>query len=66
MKKVFALVLALAMIFAMAIPAMAAAGDYSITITHPNATADHTYEAYQIFSGTIDSTGSILSEYCND
>ena len=61
MKKVFALVLALAMIFALAIPTMAADA-YSITIDHPNASAPHTYEAYQIFSGVIDSTNSKLSE----
>ena len=37
----------------------ASAADYTITITKPaNDTATHTYEAYQVFSGTLTGTGS--------
>lgn len=62
MKKVFALVLALAMIFAMAVPAMAAGSvatnlhEHTITI---DAKPGYEYEAYQIFYGDLDEKGTL-------
>ena len=53
-KKLFTTLLALAMAMALALPAFAAdPANYSITIT--NDQAGHTYQAYQIFSGTVSS-----------
>ena len=52
MKKLLALATAMIMVFAMTITAFADdKKDFSITIN--NANAGHTYEAYQIFSGSI-------------
>ena len=53
MKKFFSLVLAIVMVMALAAPVMAAEDDYTITITNADEVngVDHTYEAYQIFSG---------------
>ena len=48
MKKLFALLLALALVMSLAVPAMAADG-YTITIT--DKFDGHIYEAYQIFDG---------------
>ena len=53
-KKLAAVLLALVMLVAFAIPAFAQTGDYSITITPT--TANHTYNVYQIFSGDISGT----------
>lgn len=51
MKKLMAALLAVAMVCAMAIPAFAAGGTNTLTI---NGTTDgHTYEAYQVFTGTL-------------
>ena len=50
LKKMMALALAMVMMLAMAIPAMAAAGDYTITID--NAVAGETYSAYKVFDVT--------------
>lgn len=50
MKKLFALVLALALCFSLAIPAMAADG-YTITLKAP--LTGHQYGAFQIFSGAL-------------
>ncbi|MBQ8621564.1 MAG: isopeptide-forming domain-containing fimbrial protein [Oscillospiraceae bacterium] len=62
MKRLFAIALAIVMIMALAVPAMAADPvNYSITIDHPDATVNHTYEAYQIFTGTLDASGTKLS-----
>lgn len=52
MKKVFALVLSLALIFALSATAFAADG----TITVKNATKGHTYTAYKVFDATYDGT----------
>lgn len=49
-RKLFALVLTALMLLALTLPALAAE-TYSITIN--NATAGHTYEAYQIFKGDL-------------
>ncbi len=61
MKRIVSLLLACVMTLAMAVTAFA--DDpiyYSITIN--NAEAEYQYTAYQIFSGTLDSTGTILSD----
>ena len=52
MKKIFSLALCLMMVLAMAAPVFAADPTYTLTIN--NATKDHTYEAYQIFSGKLE------------
>lgn len=64
MNKLLALILVLAVALSLAVPAMAAASTYSVTIVPSAATGveAHTYEAYQIFSGVLDSTGLKLSE----
>ena len=51
MKRTWAILLALVLTVALAVPGFAAEGGYSITIT--NDKAGHTYEAYQIFAGTV-------------
>lgn len=60
MKKVMALLLSLVMVLAMSVVAFAteSGNTYTITIENDSKT-DHTYEAYQIFSGalTIDANG---------
>lgn len=58
MKKFFALVLAVMLVMSLTVPAMAA-GDYKLTIN--NTVAGHTYEAYQIFSGSLSTDGTTLS-----
>ena len=50
MKKLVTIILALAMILAMSIPALAANDTYTLTIT---GTAGHTYDIYQIYTGNI-------------
>ncbi len=61
-KKLFALMAAMIMVIAMAVPvSVGAAGTNSVTIT-ANDTAEHTYNAYQIFSGTLSSDGKTLSD----
>ncbi len=50
MKKVVSLVLAMAMVLTMGVTAFA---DDTYTITINNEATGHTYEAYQIFSGTL-------------
>lgn len=51
MRRTWAILLALVLTVALAVPGFAAEGGYSITIT--NEKAGHTYEAYQIFAGTV-------------
>ena len=50
MRKLFRVLLALAMTLALAVPAFAAETTGSITITNPQ--GDHTYTAYKIFDVT--------------
>ena len=51
-KKLASLLLALVMVLSLAVTAFAdEPTTYSITIN--NSTADHTYEAYQIFTGDL-------------
>ena len=59
MKKLMAALLAVAMVCAMAIPAFAAGGSGN-TLTINGTTAGHTYEAYQVFTGTLH--GDVLSD----
>ena len=59
MKKLMAALLAVAMVCAMAIPAFAAGGGGN-TLTINGTTAGHTYEAYQVFTGTLH--GDVLSD----
>lgn len=55
MKKLFGLLLAVVMVFAMSVSVFADdAATYTITIN--NTQTGHTYEAYQIFSGTLTET----------
>ena len=56
-KKLFAMLLALIMAVALAVPAFAAGETYTITIN--NDKDGHTYEAYQVFSGDL--AGNVLS-----
>ena len=57
MKKLFGLLLAVVMVFAMSVCVFADTTTYTITIN--NSQTGHTYEAYQIFSGTLtETTGS--------
>lgn len=58
MKKVMALLLGLVMVLAMSVVAFADEGTYTITIK--NAETGHTYEAYQIFAGTL--SDGVLSD----
>lgn len=51
MKKLVSMILTLVLVLSMAAPAMAEEPTYSITIN--NAVEGHTYEAYQIFTGTL-------------
>ena len=60
MKKLMAALLAVAMLCAMAIPAMAA-DNTNHTLTIKGATAGHTYKAYQVFAGKQSDTG-VLSD----
>ena len=53
-KKIASLLLALVMVFALATTAFAEETTYSITIN--NSAKDHTYEAYQIFTGDLSGT----------
>ena len=59
MKKFMALFAALALVLTMAIPAMAAGGTTTYTITINNPVGS--YEAYQIFSGDLEGSTSTLS-----
>ena len=52
MKKAIAIIVCLVMVFSMTITAFATDATYTLTINNP--TKDHTYEAYQIFSGTLE------------
>lgn len=63
MKRAISLVLCLMLVFSLAISA-SAAENYTITIKNNDkeSARDHVYYAYQIFSGVLDSTGSILTE----
>lgn len=63
MKKLASLLLALVMVLAMAAPAMAdgetETPTTTYTITINNSASGHTYEAYQIFTGTLGANGEL-------
>lgn len=59
-KKLLAILMTIAVLFSMAIPVQAAE-TYSITINHPIAETNHTYEAYQLFVGEL-STNALGKE----
>ena len=52
MKKAISIILCLMMILSLSAPAFADEATHTLTIK--NSTEDHTYEAYQIFSGTLE------------
>ena len=52
MKKVLSIMLCVVLILSMSVTAFAAEPTYTLTINNP--TKDHTYEAYQIFSGKLE------------
>lgn len=54
MKKLFGLLLAVVMVFAMSVSVFADTTTYTITINNPS--EGHTYQAYQIFKGTLTTT----------
>ena len=61
-KRIASLVLAAVMVFAMAVPAMAASADtYSITVTDVPKEG-HTFKAYQIFIGTVIKDQDVLGD----
>ena len=62
MKKLFAMLLAVLMVMGMATTAMAADDPVNYTITVNNAVEGHTYAAYQIFTGKLDSTTGVLTD----
>lgn len=63
-KRILSLMLTLIMVMSMGIAVKAEEDDYVITITNSDAISSkgHVYEAYQIFSGKLDSSGTILTE----
>ena len=52
MKKVLSIILCVALMMSMSIAVLADETTYTLTIHNP--TKGHTYEAYQIFSGTLE------------
>lgn len=62
-KRICTLIMVLAMVLSLAVPAMAAE-NFNIVINHPNQLVDHEYEAYQIFTGELsvnDAGNEVLS-----
>ncbi len=58
-KRIFAIIMTVAMLASVALPALAADGNHVLTINGEK--TGHTYDAYQIFSGTLDS-GNVLTD----
>ena len=58
-RKLIGVLLAAVMVLAMGVPAFAASDSYTLTISE--ASAGHTYEAYQIFAGDLSENGQTLS-----
>lgn len=58
-RRLLTLACALVAALAIAVPAYAAGGPYTLTITSD--TPGHTYEAYQVFSGDVSADGETLS-----
>lgn len=62
LKKIMAFAVCLVMVLAMTVTAFADDSKYTVTINKNSSdTAAHTYEAYQIFKGDLDSDGKKLS-----
>lgn len=62
MKKLLAMLVAMVMVLAMAMPAMAADENYALTIQSSDGNDSHKFVAYQIFQGTVSSDGETLSD----
>ena len=62
MKRLFAIMIAVLLVAALIIPA-AALNDaqHVITITNTDSSVQHTYEAYRVFEGDLDTTDNVLS-----
>ncbi len=60
MKKLASLLLALVMVFSLAATGFAAEDTYSITIKEDK--SGYTYQAYQVFTGTLSEDGKTLSD----
>ena len=58
-KKLLSVILVMIMAMTLALPAAAAGGR---TLTINSKTSGHTYQAYQVFSGRLDSTGKLLED----
>lgn len=57
-KRLASVLLAMVMVLAMALPAFAAAGDYTLTI---KTVANHTYKIYQLATGDVSADGATLA-----
>ena len=62
MKKFLAILLAAMMLLAMTAAFAESAATFSITVPESTTGVNHTYEVYQIFTGTLNDDGTILSE----
>ena len=63
MKKLLAALIVVILAVALLVPAFAAPNNatHTITITNSDSSVKHTYEAYRVFEGDLDTTDSILS-----
>lgn len=64
MKKGLAVIIALVLVLGMSVSAFAAsvANEHTITIQNDDQNVDHTYEAYQIFTGNLNAAEDTLSD----
>jgi len=66
LKRIMALVIAMAMVLGMTTAAFAssygASNEHTITITNTDQNVSHTYKGYQVFSGNLDSKEMTLSD----
>lgn len=63
-KKLASFILAFAMVMAIAMPSVVMAADTTYNLTLENTVEGHTYEVYQVFSGTLSTKGGkkVLSD----
>ncbi|MEE1172158.1 MAG: SpaH/EbpB family LPXTG-anchored major pilin [Ruminococcus sp.] len=63
MKKFISIMIALLMVTALTFPVAAAPNNvnHTITITNTDSSVKHTYEAYRVFEGNLDTTEEILT-----
>lgn len=61
LKKVMCCILTISLIFAFIFPLLIVNAEGTYTVTIENAKEGHTYEIYQIFSGTLSSDGALAS-----